>query len=158
MPKILRKTLSQFGSSGAASNFGQFGSKEAGTPQTTKDPDVTQQLSAWASGWQAAVGSGDKAAYLEDMNGWCFVHSYMTAYLYQMGIREWDSGTTYYLNSVVQDGAGNGQWFKSLQDNNIGNVPPAGASNAFWRWVNPPEYVAGVSTANAVPKVVGATS
>lgn len=136
MAKIIRKTMTQFGLSGPVSSFGQFGSKEAGTPQTSKDPTVIQQLAAWVNGWQDAVVTANKAAYMEDMNGLCFVLSYMTAYVLQQGIPEWDSGTTYYLNSVVQ--ANNGQWFNSLQDNNLGNAPPVSASNAFWDWVNAP--------------------
>lgn len=136
MSKIIRKTLTQFGVSGPSTSFGQFGSKQAGSAQTSQDPSVIQQLTAWAQGWQNAIVTGNKAAYLQDMNGWCFVHSYMMAYVLQQGIPEWDLGTTYYLNSVVQ--ANNGQWFNSLQDTNIGNAPPVGASNAFWSWVNAP--------------------
>lgn len=136
MAKILRKTLLAFGSQGPVTSFGQFGSKVAGLPQTSQDPDVIQGLAAWINGWQNAVVTTNKAGYIEDMNGWCLVHSYMTAYLLQQGIPEWDIGTTYYLNSVVQ--ANNGQWFNSLQDNNIGNAPPVGASNALWKWVNAP--------------------
>lgn len=136
MAKILRKKLTLFGLGGPSSSFGQFGSKEAGSPLTSQDPDVIQGLSAWQTGWQDAVVTANKAAYLEDMNGWCLVHSYMMAYVLQQGIPEWDSTTTYYTNSVVQ--ANNGQWFNSLQDNNTGNAPPVGASNAFWTWVNAP--------------------
>lgn len=157
MAKIIRKTLSQFGVSGPSTAFGQFGSKEAGSPQTSQDPAVLQQLTAWAQGWQNAVVSGNKAAYLEDMNGWCFVHSYMMAYVLQQGIPEWDSGTTYYLNSVVQ--ANNGQWFNSLQDTNIGNAPPVGASNAFWSWVNAPVVIPpnAVATGTIIDHAGGAT-
>lgn len=141
MAKITRKTLLQFGVSGPSTSFGQFGSKVAGVPQTTQDPTVIQQLAAWVNGWQNAVVTANKAAYLEDMNGWCYVHSYMSAYILQQGIPEWDTGTTYYTNSVVQGTAalGNaGQWFNSLQDSNAGNAPPVGASNAFWTWINSP--------------------
>lgn len=139
MAKIVRKTMVQFGLAGPVSSFGQFGSKEAGTPQTTKDPTVIQQLSAWSNGWQDAVVTANKAAYLEDMNGMCFVFSWQLGYLLQQGIPEWDASTTYYLNSVVQ--ANNGQWFNSLQDNNLNNAPPVSASNAFWTWVNAPVVV-----------------
>ena len=138
MAKLSRKTLILFGNAGPTSSFGKFGSKTAGLPVTSKDPAVVQASPAWSQGWQDAVVSGNKAAYLEDMNGSMFVHSYMTAYLLQMGIPEWDTSTTYYLNSVVQDAAGLGQWFKSLQDNNTGNTPPVGASNAQWQWINAP--------------------
>lgn len=136
MAKIIRKTLIQFGTSGPSSFFGQFGSKVAGTPQTSKDPTIIQQLAAWVNGWQNAVVTANKAAYLEDMNGFCFVMSYMLAYVLQQGIPEWDAGTTYFLNSVVQ--ANGGQWFNSLVDNNLNNPPPVSASNAQWAWVNAP--------------------
>lgn len=138
MAKLIRKNFKQFGASGATSNFGQFGSKQAGVPQTSQDPTIIQQLTAWIDGWQNAISSGDKAPYLEDMNGWCFVVSYMIAYMFQSGIPEWDSTTTYFIGSVVQDAVSGGQQFRSLQDNNIGNVPPVSASNAFWSWINPP--------------------
>lgn len=155
MAKILRKTLQQFGLAGPTSSFGQFGSKEAGVPQTSQDPDVIQQLAAWDNGWQDAVVTANKAAYLEDMNGWCYVHSYMAAYILQQGIPEWDSGTTYYQNSVVQTNSG--QWFNSLQDNSLGNTPPVSASDAFWQWVNPPQDLVGAATLNKVPKVTDTT-
>lgn len=145
MAKILRATLIQFGVSGPTSSFGQFGSKEAGTPQTTQNVAIIQQLAAWTQGWQDAVVAGNKAAYLEDMNGWCFVHSYQLAYVLQSGIPEWDSGTTYYTNSVVQ--ANNGQWFSSLVDNNLNNAPPVSSSNSFWFWANSPQVPPGTEIA-----------
>lgn len=158
MAGLTRKTLIQFGSTGPSTSYGQFGSKEAGSPQTSQNPDVIQQLSAWVQGWQDAVVAGNKAPYLEDMNGWCFVHSYMMVYMFQMGISEYDSQTTYQLNSIVQDAVGGGQWFKSLQANNIGNTPPVSASNAFWRWMNPPQELVGTATLNVVPKVTTAVA
>lgn len=162
MAGLVRKTMIQFGQSGPTSSFGQFGSKEAGTPQTSQDPAVIQQLSAWTQGWQNAVVAGDKAAYIEDMNGWCFVHSYELAYIYQMGIPEWDSATLYFTGSIVQTRS-NGQWFKSLQGGVPGagagqsaNTPPASASNAFWLWINPPGNLVGSQTINKIPKVTNA--
>lgn len=159
MARIARKNLRQFGVTGPASSFGQFGSKRAGVPQTSQNPTVLQQLGAWLTGWQDAVVASNKAAYLEDMNGWCFVHSYMVAYLMQQGIPEWDTDTVYYTApnpSIVQYNGG--QWYMSLQDANAGNAPPAGASNAFWRWLNPPQDLAGAATLNFIPKVTNAAS
>lgn len=141
MAKLLRKTCIPFGLSGASTNFGQFGSKQAGLPQTSQDPAVIQALSAWIDGWTTAVVTSNKAAYIEDMNGFCLVAQYMSAYLYEMGIPEWDAATTYFIGSVVQGPAGGAsasQWFQSLQDNNLGNAPPASADNAFWKWANRP--------------------
>lgn len=159
MAGLVRKTSRQFGVSGPTSSFGQFGSKQAGSPQTSQDPTVIQQLSAWVEGWQDAVVSGDKAAYIEDMNGFCFVDSYQLTYLFQMGIPEWDSSTLYFTNSVVQTQT-NGQWFRSLQGGvpgsgagQSGNTPPASSSNAFWLWINPPQDLVGSATLNTLQKV-----
>lgn len=164
MAGLVRKTSIQFGNAGPTSSFGQFGSKEAGTPQTSQDPAVIQGLSArWQQGWQTAVVSGDKAAYIEDMNGFCFVDSYQITYLFQMGIPEWDSATLYFTGSVVQT-ASSGQWFKSLQGGvpgvgagQSGNAPPVSSSNAFWLWVNPPQDLVGAAaTAGTLPMVSAA--
>lgn len=154
MAKLTRKTLRPFGDSASTSYIGQFGSKLAGVPQTSKDPTVIQQLSAWVNGWQLAISGSDKAPYLQDMNGIMYVFCYMLSYLFQTGIPEWDSGTTYFIDSVVQDAGGSGQQFKSLQDNNTGNTPPSGASNAYWLWINPPAVLVGASsTVNKIQKV-----
>lgn len=159
MAGLVRKTILLFGSTGPTSNFGQFGSKEAGSPQTSKDPAVIQALSAYGNGWQDAVVSGDKAAYIEDMSGLCFVQSYGEVYLYQMGIPEWDSATLYFTGSIVQTQT-NGQFFQSLQGGvpgvgagQSGNAPPVSASNAFWLWINPPQDLVGSATLNTLQKV-----
>lgn len=159
MAGLVRKALIPFGDAGPTSSFGQFGSKTAGTPQTSQDPTVIQQLAAWQQGWQNAIVSGDKAAYLEDMNGWCFVHSYEVAYIFQSGIPEWDASTLYFNGSVVQTMA-SGQQFRSLSGGvpgvgagQSGNAPPASASNAFWLWTNPPQELVGTATLNKIPKV-----
>lgn len=139
MPKIIRKTAKIFGGalSAGSQQVEQFGSKvQSGIPFYTVDPDVIQGLSAWVDGWIPAIDSGTKAPYVQDMNGFCLVMAYQIAYILQQGIPEWIATTTYYLDSVVQ--ANDGQWYSSLEDNNIGNAPPASASNAHWLWMNPP--------------------
>jgi hypothetical protein len=159
MAGLTRKTSISFGLGGSTSNFGQFGSKQAGLPQTTQDPAVIQELAAWQEGWTLAVVSGDKAAYIQDMNGFCLVDSYQITYLFQMGIPEWDNGTLYFTGSIVQTAA-TGQWFRSLQggvpgsgSGQSGNAPPSGASNAFWHWLNPPTSLDGGLTVGAIPLV-----
>ena len=159
MAGLTRETSIQFGSGGPASAFGQFGSKVAMATQTSQDPAVIQALAAWTTGWQLAVVAGNKAAYIQDMNGYCFVMSWMITYILQMGIPEYDAATLYFTGSVVQDAA-SGRQYRSLQGGVPGagagqsaNALPGAASNAFWQWVNPPQDLVGTATLNTVPKV-----
>lgn len=161
MAGLTRKTSLLFGDGGPTSAFGQFGSKiQFGTGVTSKDPTTIQGLPArWQQGWQNAVVSGDKAAFIEDMNGFCYVDSYQITYLMQMGVPEYDSATLYFTGSIIQI-ASTGQQFKSLQGGvpgvgagQSGNTPPTGASNAFWLWINPPQDLVGTATLNKLPKV-----
>ena len=130
MAKITRKTAIIFASGSANTDMEQFGSKvQTGTPNYTNDPAVIQELSAWTTGWSAALVASNSSEYKQDRNAVDYVMSYQVAYILEMGIPEWDSGTTYYTNSIVQYG---GIFYISLVDANLGNTPPA-ASNTYWR-------------------------
>lgn len=137
MSAIPRTTLQFFGEGGTSDKFAQFGSTVGGSTVFTKDIATLQANSAWGIGLTAEVYPSNTAAFLEEMNGLFYVIGKYLAYILQAGVPEWDTGTTYWANkSIVQ--ANGGQLFLSLQDNNAGNAPPAGASNAFWQWMNPP--------------------
>lgn len=154
MPKLPRVTVVQFGAGGPSTDFGQFGSKTAAAPQTTQSPSVIMALAAWATGWTAAAVGAAFNPYLEDMNGFCLTAFYFLANLFERGIPDWIATTTYYKGAVVQDPAGSGQQFYSLTDNNLNQALPLGASNAQWRWLNPPLNVVGASaTVGTLPKV-----
>jgi hypothetical protein len=109
----------------------EFGSLAAGSPTTysgsTITPAIIQTLSNYLSGWLSAVVGANSPA-IEDMNALCYLFAYQLSYLMQLGVSEWDSGTTYYIGSVVQDGAGN--LFVSLTNANLNN---ALTSAANWR-------------------------
>lgn len=130
MSKITRKTMKIFGSSAGANQIAKFGSLNAGSPAFTTDPDTIQSLSNYLVGWYNAVVGGNSPA-IEDMNALFYLYAYQLAYLFQEGIPEWDSATTYYIGSIAQDGSGN--IYVSLQDNNTGN---ALSSATYWRAVN----------------------
>lgn len=133
MAKITRKTSVLFGSTAPAQTVEEFGSKtQLGSPNYTTDPAQIQALAAWTNGWTAAIAAGNKAPYVQDMNAFCLVDSYQISYILQQGVAEWDSATTYYKGSYVQDPGGSGQLWYSLVDANLNNTPPLGASNAFW--------------------------
>jgi hypothetical protein len=139
MARLARVTNIIFAGTSPLNTMEQFGSfVVSGVPNYTTDPAVIQGLAAWGDGWSVAINAGNKAPYLQDMNAVLFVLSRQLSYIFQQGISEWDAATTYYIGSYVQLNDNSGQIFRSLQDNNIGNLPPSGASNAFWQWTNPP--------------------
>jgi hypothetical protein len=116
--KINRVTYKVFGDTGDPTFFGQFGSYVAGNPQRTKDLALIQSLAAYSVGLSASTVGGSMPPALEDENSIRYLNSSMIAYLFQQGIAEWDSGTTYFQNSYVTSGA---LIYRSLQNNNLNN-------------------------------------
>jgi len=131
MSKILRKTASIFGGSALAGPGGiaQFGSTQAGSPVYSLDPAIIVALPAWANGWGA--GAISQFPVEEEWNGVDYYNSYQSAYLLQQGIAEWDSGTTYYTNSICQYG---GLVYQSLADGNLNKTPDS--SPSYWKVIN----------------------
>ena len=134
MSRIARVTQKLFGSSGSTSDFGEFGSKAAGAPATTKSPATIQALSAFLTGFTAATVAQDRP-YLEDMNALFLLAFQQIAYGLQLGVPEWDSGTTYFIGSLVNDGTG--ILYKSLIDNNLNNALSDGTK---WALLIPATY------------------
>ena len=128
--KIVRKTAKLFGVSAGATDVEEFASKQTtGSLVYSIDPAAIQ-TAAWLLGWVSSIYEGTFAPYYQDRNAVDLVIFYQIAYLLQAGIPEWDSGTAYFLDSVVQSG---GSVYLSLADSNLNNVPPSGASNAYWQ-------------------------
>lgn len=117
MARLQRVTSKVFAEN--ATEVGQFGSLNAGTKVTTTDISTIQALPAWQNGWQAATVGENCYPTLQERNGLDKVQSYFLNYLLQEGIPEWDSGTTYYIGSIVKLINGtNVQLYQSLKDNN----------------------------------------
>lgn len=123
MARLARKTSKLFCENAQQSDVGQFGSLNAGTKVETLDIDTIQSLSAWGDGWQA-VGLGQNCyPTRQERNGLDYVQSYMTNYLYQEGIPEWDGNTVYYIGSLVKLINGtNVNLYQSLIDNNTASL------------------------------------
>lgn len=119
MAKLNRFAQKIFGSGAGPNQIGVFGSLFAGSAATTTDPKVAQSLSNWLTGWFGAAIGGNAPA-IEDMNAPFFNITYQLAYMLQMGIAEWDSETTYYKGSFVNDALGN--LYYSLIDDNLNNL------------------------------------
>jgi hypothetical protein len=133
MSKIVRKTAQIFAQNAISTDIEQFASMVVtGSPNYSNDPDVIQSLSAWGEGWTAAL-TVNNTEFKQDRNAVDYVASYQIAYILQQGIPEWDSGTTYYTNSIIQYG---GQLFQSLVDSNLNNTPPSTGNNSYWRIVS----------------------
>lgn len=144
MAKLPRVFQNLFGLNGNQSHFGQFGSKAAGVANLTKDPTVIQALTAFVqNGWLDAINAGNKAPFLEDMNGLFLLIFRQLAYGFQEGLPEWDGSTTYFVGSIVKK-TGTTELYGSLTDNNLGNALPNQTANAFWNYLNPASVAPGV--------------
>src|SRR5690554_546519 len=105
MAKITRKNMKVFGSLAGPNQIGKFGSLAAADPQYTTDPEAIQELGNYLTGWFGAVIGANSPA-IEDLNAITYLFAYQLSYLMQAGIPEWDTNTTYYKGSVVNDGNG----------------------------------------------------
>lgn len=130
MAKLPRVTQREFGINGPVGDFGQFGSLKLGTKVFTKDLASIQSLNNFLTGWNAAVIGGFRPA-LEDMNSLFFLVFQQLCYMFQSGIPEWDSATTYYTNGIVQK---DGVIYLSKVNDNLGNDPASSVAN----WDYPP--------------------
>jgi len=129
MAKITRQTFIQFGVNvNASADICQFGSPATGSPVYTNVISVLQALAAWTTGFAAETIANNRP-FLEDFNAFCYVFSYFIAYLLQMGISEYDAGTTYYLYSITQF---NGVVYQCTNDNSgagISGIVPTTTAN-----------------------------
>lgn len=147
MPKLPRVFQNLFGINGAQAHFGQFGSRVASPPGfTTKDPSSIQALSAFiTNGWLEAINSANKAPFLEDMNGMFYLLFYQLCYLFEEGVAEWNSGTTYWIGSIVKK-AGTTEQYGSLIDSNTNQALPNQTDNGAWHYLNPASVAPGIMT------------
>jgi microcystin-dependent protein len=149
MPKLSRVFQNLFMRDGSSSHSEQFGSKAAGSPLPTLDPNSIQSLAAFINnGWLDAIVGANKQPFLEDMNGLFRLIFYQICNLFQDGIPAWDSGTTYYSGSIVRKD-GTFELYGSLVDNNTGNALPNKTANGFWTYLNPPSVQSGIVSAYA---------
>lgn len=130
MAKLTRLTGKVFGQTADATGqdpeIGQFGSAKAGTYVGTGDVATIQDLPAWSNGWIDAVTPTQQFPTLPEMTGVHKVLSYQEAYILQEGVPEWDSETTYYIDSLCKYTSDDKTIiYKSTIDENTGNLPPS---------------------------------
>lgn len=121
MAKIQRTTQEIFASTTGSQQITAFGTAKNDAPQYTTDVSQIQNTN-FLNGWSSAV-LPDKAPWEEDMNALFYAITSQLTYLFQQGIPEYDSGTEYYIGSLVKNIDSNGTVtvYKSTSDQNIGN-------------------------------------
>lgn len=122
MARLTRKQQKVFAES--ATNNGVFGSLQANDPTISSDTDVIQSRTAYTNGWNDATYSANLLPPLEEFQALQYLFSRQLAYLFQDGIPEWDSSTTYYKGALVKKIQTDGSFilYASLADNNTNNV------------------------------------
>jgi hypothetical protein len=126
MAKLPRETQLVFGSTPGFDQMTQFGSTANNSTVYTTNIAQIQGLSNYLVGWYDAVISGS-FPIIQDMNAIHYLYAYQLAYLFQAGVPEWDSGTTYYVGSRANDG--NGNLYTSIADSNTNH---ALTNSTYW--------------------------
>lgn len=129
MAKLTRETQQIFADSAGSRQITAFGTAKSESPTFTKDLSEIQNTN-YLYGWAQAI-LPDKAPFEEDMNALFYAVTRQLAYLFQMGMPEWDAGTEYSLNSFCQIG---GVWYQSLADENMGHNPIT--ETTYWKKFN----------------------
>lgn len=131
MAKLDRKDVKIFAENSKETLITEFRTEdsEGNTASFSRDPDVIQNEN-YSQGWVNDTNNLNTKIYGEDLNAVNYVLSYLLKYLYENGIAEWKSTTTYYQNSICKvDNA----LYLSLQNNNIGNDPTSTVS--YWKLI-----------------------
>jgi hypothetical protein len=146
MSRLSRFTQLIFGSTAGADQIAQFGSLAAGSPVYTTALNTIQALGNYATGWFAGI-LGSNSPAIEDMNSLFYLITSQLAYLFQLGVPEWDAGTTYYVGSLVQNGGGN--IYVSLTNGNLNNALSVTSAWQYFLHQGISPWIAGVNYGSA---------
>lgn len=105
----------------------QFGSKKAGYPVATVDPDIIQSLQAYDYGMGYALLNSAPPP-MQDIDALNYLITRQLSYIQQTGIPEYDASTEYFIGSIVNDAYGT--LMISIANNNIGH---ATTDTAWWK-------------------------
>lgn len=131
MAKLDRKDVKIFAENSKETLITEFRTEDSKgeTASFSRDPDVIQNEN-YSQGWVNDSNNLNTKIYGEDLNAVNYVLSYLLKYLYENGIAEWKSTTTYYQNSICKV---NNALYLSLQNNNTGNDPTSTVS--YWKLI-----------------------
>lgn len=131
MAKLDRKDVKIFAEDCDNTLVAEFRTEDEvlGTASYSRDPDMIQNAN-YSQGWVEDTDNLNTKIYGEDLNAVNYVLSYLLKYLYENGIAEWKSTTTYYTNSIARV---DDVLYISLIDDNTGNDPTS--TVGCWRAV-----------------------
>lgn len=120
MSKLTRIYHKIFGIDASFSTeMGKYGSLKNGSPAYAANISEIQENANWEGGlYDCVVGNNSPA--MQDINGVFHHASRQLGYLFQDGVPEWNTDTTYYTNSFCSY---SGLIYKSLLDDNAGFQP-----------------------------------
>jgi len=98
-------------------------------PVLSDDPEVLQANNAYKQGLLNIKNSSSNDLELKEINSLFYIHNYHLNYIFQKGLQEYNSDTTYQVDSYVRDGI---VIYKSLTNSNLNN-PVADTNN--WEFV-----------------------
>ena len=103
MAKLDRKDVKIFAEDCDNTLVAEFRTEDEvlGTASYSRDPDMIQNAN-YSQGWVEDTDNLNTKIYGEDLNAVNYVLSYLLKYLYENGIAEWKSTTTYYTNSITR--------------------------------------------------------
>lgn len=141
MAKLTRKDVKLFAENCKPTLTTEFRTESAdgSTASFSRDPDVIQNAN-FGQGWVNDDNNLNVKIFTEDLNSVCYVFSYFLKYLYENGIPEWKSTTTYYEHSIARV---DNKLYISLQDNNL-NYDPENTSG-YWNEIPLETVTAAVS-------------
>lgn len=126
MARLPRKTQKIFCSApNKANQTAVFGTMKTTNKQYSTDVATLQSNAAYTQGWNSATIAGYKP-FMEEFNTLNYINTSQLAYLFQQGVAEWDSATTYYKNNFV---AKDGLLYVSKTDNNTNHNPATDENN-----------------------------
>ena len=142
MPKIQRTTQQIFAENAGSQQITAFGTAKDQTPVYTQSVAQIQNTN-YGYGWSSAL-LPDKAPWQEDMNALFFAITSQLAYIFQEGIPEYDTGTSYSKGALAKviDEQGAVTVIKSVVDDNLGNST---SDTTYWT-VFQSETSAGLAT------------
>jgi hypothetical protein len=136
MAKLTRVLQNIFGIDGATAEFGEIGSEQAGTPVTSKDLAVIQDLSQFAGGLYDLTNGGNETPAIQDINSLYYLITAQLKYLFQNGIPEWIATENYYANISLCQVAGVLYRSKTGTDGtpNINHNPATDTTHTYWNF------------------------